>query len=299
MTLSSNLCTPAYYMPPYLGSSPCLGSSLNTGSSCNESSSDVSSKTVHTGIYSYLAWKDLKSVCIDVYLKSEYGSLKVFQAIDNEICVNVYSSAVNTNVHDNSSIALILKDIARHWLNLRPESNVAKCASAFLMYGEQLAEKMFGKKMLDKVIGHPLNQMEIELKNCIDDELRTLSQNHEHKRKVLDHDKEAEFCSLRKKILKKHADKEKQLIRGFVNEKRKLKRKLMQSFGKSNTTKELINDRINLNEEVYNSLSSVNSSDMSVNNITYSESDYITYKDLNNNLNKIFTEISLGGVAAR
>ena len=121
------------------------------------------------------------------------------------------------------------------------------CIASYLLYGHDKTCKLFGKKMVNMVIGKPLNQLEIELKATIKEELDKMSRHLEVQRKQLDNDREAEMLSLRGKIIKKYEDKRKRLLLKMVSDKRKLRKSLLNGIGKqSKTAKKLIKEAIPL-----------------------------------------------------
>lgn len=244
------------------------GFSNNAGTSFNSS---YVLKTVcdaiHTGLYSDVAWNLLSSYYyrhspLDNVPQQLGFCFNTWRQEDNEICVSAsvpdtdfsytwlkaaYSEGYNEGEIQISAKVILSLLGASCMVYIKPDDKLNQCIASYLLYGHDKTCKLFGKKMVNIVIGKPLNQLEIELKATIKEELDKMSKKLEAQRKQLDNDKEAEVLSLRGKIIKKYEDKRKRLLLKMVSDKRKLRKSLLNGIGKqSKTAKKLIKEAIPL-----------------------------------------------------
>ena len=227
--------------------------------------------TIHTGLYSDVAWNLLslyysKHSLLDNVPDNVPQHLgfcfNTWRQEDNEICVSAsvpdtyfnhtwlkasYSEDYNAGEIQISAKEILSQLGASCMGYIKPDDNPYQCIASYLLYGHDKTCKLFGKKMVSMVIGKPLNQLEIELKATIKEELDKMSKKLEAQRKQLDNDKEDEMLSLRGKIIKKYEDKRKRLLLKMVSDKRKLRKSLLSGIGKqSKTAKKLIKEAIPL-----------------------------------------------------
>lgn len=239
----------------------------NAGTSYNPSYEQKELRTtcdaIHTGLYSDVAWNLLslysKHSPLDVPLGFCFNT---WRQEDNEICVSAsvpdtyfshtwlkaaYSEDYNAGEIQISAAEILSRLGASCMVYIKPDDKPYQCIASYLIHGHDKTCKLFGKKMVNMVIGNPLNQLEIELKATIKEELDKMSKNLEAQKKQLDVDKEAEVLSLRGKIIKKYEDKRKRLLLKIVSDKRKLRKSLLNGIGKqSKTAKKLIKEAIPL-----------------------------------------------------
>ena len=224
---------------------------------------------IHTGLYSDVAWNLLSLYCYN-YRHSPLDNVpqqlgfcfNTWRQEDNEICVSArvpdtcfshtWLKAAYSEGYNEGEIQISAKEVlsrlgASCMGYIKPDDKLNLCIASYLLYGHDKTCKLFGKKMVNIVIGKPLNQLEIELKATIKEELDKMSRHLEAQRKQLDNDKEAEMLSLRGKIIKKYEDKRKWLLLKMVSDKRKLRKSLLNGIGKqSKTAKKLIKEAIPL-----------------------------------------------------
>ena len=239
----------------------------NAGTSFNSS---YELKTVcdaiHTGLYSDVAWNLLSLYSKHSALGSAPQQLgfcfNTWRQEDNEICVSAsvpdtcfshtWLKAAYSEGYNEGEIQISAKEVlsllgASCMVYIKPDDKLNLCIASYLLYGHDKTCKLFGKKMVNIVIGKPLNQLEIEMKATIKEELDKMSRHFEAQRKQLDNDKEDEMLSLRGKIIKKYEDKRKRLLLKMVSDKRKLRKSLLSGIGKqSKTAKKLIKEAIPL-----------------------------------------------------
>lgn len=258
------------------GSGVCIGTPSSSGSSLGDpavgpsySASSYNSAfsiqdmaecevTVHTGLYSMLAWKEMMCAsngCDQINFNPMRRIVaNLYLEIDNEICFkavmpkctfNGYVDSSNLEDSNESVEDMLRKKLGAYYIQIVPLSKVCQCIAGILVHGKATAEKIYGKRMVGKVIGRPLNQMEIELKDTVRDELDKLAEKHEKMKDELSYQKESEMLALRGKIIKKYENKRMWLLKKIAAEKRKMKRDLLKTVGKrSAAAKELIDHLI-------------------------------------------------------
>lgn len=242
----------------------------NAGTSFNSSYElKTACNAIHTGLYSDVAW-NLLSLYYYNYKHSPLDNVPqplgfcftTWRQEDNEICVSAsvpdtdfnhtWLKAAYSEGYNEGEIQISAKEIlsrlgASCMGYIKPDDKPYQCIASYLLYGHDKTCKLFGTKMVSMVIGKPLNQLEIELKATIKEELDKMSRHLEVQRKQLDHDKDAEMLFLRGKITKKYEDKRKRLLLKMVSDKRKLRKSLLNGIGKqSKTAKKLIKEAIPL-----------------------------------------------------
>lgn len=244
-------------------------------------------RKICTGLYSDIAWNVLSHQCS--YNNVSFGSFEATREKDNQIIFNVhckrsYFDNMNDQLNNTKDSSLLLKQIVGSYMAMdNVFSNEHQCVMSILIHGHSAASKIYGKKLVDRVVGQPLNQMEIELKDSLKEEQIKMDDKYEKLRVHLAKDREKSLHDAKVKIERRYDKKRKELEKKALLERKKLRRSFLDTVGKKNPiAKELIMNAIPLDVSHHYFIDS------------FDQFSFSNAYVLNSPSSKVFTDMSYG-----